>query len=61
VNKGKSTLEVDRVCALGELRRVRSRKKLAAVKRSETHFLSNEENEQWIEDYMDRETAVARK
>jgi hypothetical protein len=27
----------------------------------ETHFLSNEENEKWIEDYFERETAVVRK
>jgi hypothetical protein len=25
------------------------------------HFLSNEEKEKWIEDYVDRETAGARK
>jgi len=25
------------------------------------HFLSNEEKEKWIEDYVDREPAVARK
>jgi len=40
---------------------MRSKEKLAAEKRRETHFLSNEEQEQWIEDYCDRETAGARK
>jgi len=40
---------------------LRSKKKLAAEKKRETHFLSNDENEQWIEDYVERETAVARK
>jgi len=35
--------------------------KLAAEKRRATHFSSNEEKEQWIEDYVERETAVARK
>jgi hypothetical protein len=35
--------------------------KLAAEKRRETHFLSNEENEKWIEDFVERETAGARK
>jgi len=32
-----------------------------AEKRCETHFLSNEEKEKWIEDYVERETAGARK
>jgi len=40
---------------------LRSKKKLAAEKTRETHFVSNEEKEQWIEDYVERETAVARK
>jgi hypothetical protein len=35
--------------------------KLAAEKRQETHFLSNEEKEKWIEDFVERETAGARK
>jgi hypothetical protein len=35
--------------------------KLAAEKRRETHFLSNEEKEKWIEDYVERETTGARK
>jgi len=30
-------------------------------KKRQTHFLSNEETEQWIEDDVERETAVARK
>jgi len=59
--EGKSGLQVDRVRALGALRSVRSKKKLAAEKRPETHFLSNEEKEKWIEDYVERETAGARK
>jgi hypothetical protein len=40
---------------------LRSKKKLVAEKRRETHFLSNEEKEKWIEDYVERETAGARK
>jgi hypothetical protein len=40
---------------------LRSKKKLAAEKRHETHFLSNEEKEKRIEDYVERETAGARK
>jgi len=34
--------------------------KLAAEKRQEMHFLSNEEKEKWIEDYVEKETMVAR-
>jgi len=45
---------------LGALRSIRSKKKLAAEKRREMHFLTNEEREKWLEDYVDRETAVAR-
>jgi len=30
-------------------------------KRYETQFLSNEQKEIWIKDYVERETAVARK
>jgi len=60
-NEGKSGLEAERVRALGALRSLRSKKKLAAEKPRETHFLSNEEEEKWIEDYVERETAGARK
>jgi len=42
------------------LRSLISKKRLAAEKRRETHFLSNEEKEQWIEDFVERETAGAR-
>jgi len=54
-------LEAERVRALGVLRSLTSKKKLAAEKRREIHFLSNEEREKWIEDYVERETAWARK
>jgi len=60
-NEGKSGLVAERFRALGALRSLRSKKKLAAEKRRETHFLSNEEKEKWIEDYVERETAGARK
>jgi len=60
-NEGKSGLEAERVRALGALRSFRSKRKLAAEKQRETHFLSNEEKERWIEDYVERETAGARK
>ena len=60
-NKRNRGLEAESVRALGSLRSIRSKKKPSAEKRQETHFLSNEEKEKWIEDYVDRETAVARK
>jgi len=60
-NEGTSGLEAERVRDLGALHSLRSKKKLAAEKQRETHFLSNEEKEKWIEDYVDRETAGARK
>jgi len=60
-NEGKCGLEVESVRALGALRSLRSKKKLAAEKRRATHFLSNEEKEKWIEVYVERETAGARK
>jgi len=60
-NEGKSGFEAERVRALGALCSLRSRKRLAAEKRRETHFLSNEEKEKWIEDFVERETAGARK
>jgi len=60
-NQGMSGLEAERVRALGALRSLRSKKKLAADKRGETHFISNEQKEKWNEDYVERETAGARK
>jgi hypothetical protein len=44
-NEGKSSLDVERVGALGALCGLRSNKSLAAEKRQETHFLSNEEKD----------------
>jgi hypothetical protein len=40
---------------------LRSTKKLAAEKRRETHFLYNDEKENWVKDFVERETAGARK
>jgi len=60
-NQGKRGLEAERVRGLRALRSVWSKKKLSAEKRQEAHFLSNEEKEKWIEHYVERETAVARK
>jgi len=60
-NEGKSRLELERVRSLGALECLRSKKKLAAKKCRETHILSNKGNEIWIEDYVERDTAGARK
>jgi len=60
-NEGKNGLEAATVRALGAVRSLRSTKKLAAEKRRETHFSSNDHKEKWIEDYVKRETAWARK
>jgi len=60
-NEGKSSLEAERVRALGAFRSLRSKTKLSAWKRQETHCLSNDEKEKWIKDSLERETAVARK
>jgi hypothetical protein len=60
-NEGNSGVEAERFRALGALRSLRSKKKLVAEKQRETHFFSNEEQEKCIEDYVERETAGARK
>jgi hypothetical protein len=54
-------LEAERIRALGAWSSLRSKKKLAVEKRRETHFLSIERKEIWVEDYVERETAGARK
>jgi len=58
-NEAKCSLEADRVRTLGEWRSLQYIKKLSAEKRYETHYISNEEKVKWIEDYVERETAVA--
>jgi len=49
------------VQALGALRILQSKKKLAVEKQWETHFSSNKGKENLIKDYVDGETTVARK
>jgi len=60
-NEAKCGLEAARVRAVGELCSLRFKKKLTAEKRWETHFLHNEENEKWIEDYVEGEPAGQKK
>jgi len=60
-NEGRSGLEAERVRALGALRSLRSKKKLSAEKRKETHLLINDKKDKCIKDNVERETAVARK
>jgi hypothetical protein len=54
-------LEAERVRGVGAWCSSRSKKKLAAEKWRETHFLSNEEKDKKIEHYVERETAGAKK
>jgi len=61
VNKCKSRLEADAVRDLVRLHSLRFKKKLAAEKLLERHFLSNEDKEKWIANYVERETTAARK
>ena len=58
-NEGKCGLEAERVRALEAVRNSRSKMKLVAERKRETHIFSNEEKEQWIENYVERETVVA--
>jgi len=60
-NGGESGLDAEKARALGALRSLRSNKKLVAEKRWETHFWSNEEKAKWIEDYVERYSAGAKK
>jgi len=60
-NAGKSGFQAERIGALRALLSVRSQEMLAVEIWRETHFLSNEEKEKWMEDYVERETAGARK
>jgi hypothetical protein len=60
-NESKSGSAAERIRALRALCSLRSKKKLTAEKRRETHFLCNQEKEKWIGDYVERETAGARK
>jgi len=59
--KGKSGLEVELDRGLVASRSIRSKKKLSVEKWRVTHISSEKEQEKWIEHYVDRETAVARK
>jgi len=59
-NECKSGLEEAWTRAWRGLHILRCKTTLSAEKRQETHNLSNVEKEKWIEDYVERETAVAR-
>jgi len=56
-----SGFEAERVRALVVLHSLNSKKKLAAEKRHEIHFLRNEEKQKWIENHFKWETDGARK
>jgi len=60
-NEGKSGRDTDKVGAFEALRSFRSKKQLVAKKGQDMHFISNAEKEKLIKDYVERETAQARK
>jgi hypothetical protein len=49
-NEGKSGFEAEQIRALGPLRSLRSKMKLAAENRQETDYLNNKDKEKSIED-----------
>jgi len=58
-NEGKRGWEVERVRTFGAFCNLWSTKKHAAKKWPETHFLSNEEKDTWIENYVESGIAGA--
>jgi hypothetical protein len=54
-------LDRERDQALGASHSLRSQKNVAAKKRQETDIVRIQVKEKWIEDYVERETAGARK
>jgi hypothetical protein len=48
------------VRALGALRTLQNKNRLAVEQKHATHWLSNEDKVNWIEDYVEMETAVER-
>jgi hypothetical protein len=60
VNECNSGMVGARVQTQGPLRSMRSKKKLRMEIQREMHFLSNKQAEQWIENYVERQTAGAR-
>ena len=58
-DEGKSSIHIERVQALGAFRRLRWKPDILAERRRKTNFWNNDEDEEWIEDFVDRETAVA--
>jgi len=59
--EGKSGFEADGVRALRALCSLRSKKKIATDRRQQTNIMDTKEKENWIQDYVEWETAVARK
>jgi len=58
---GESSLEQEMFRALGAVRSRSFKQRLSAENSWETNCFSHKEAEKWIEDYVDRETAVVRK
>jgi len=60
-NEGRIGLMAQMVRALGVLDNLQSEMKLLPQQRVDIHIVSNEDEEEWIVDYVDTETTVARK
>jgi len=58
-NEGKSSLDGKAVRAFPALHSVWSKKRLVPKKQREKHYMSDEEKQQWIQHYVERETAGA--
>jgi hypothetical protein len=59
-NAERSAHEAERIRALNALRTLKSRKRKAATKMKEIQGMSEDQREKWIENYVERETQVAR-
>jgi hypothetical protein len=59
--EGKSRFDAERVQTLGALRNSQTNKKQAAERRRKINFVKTKGKEKWIKDYMETETALARK
>jgi len=59
--EGKNGFEADRVRSIHASHSSQSKMPITAENQCETHFFSNDQQEPWLEDYVERETTGARK
>src|SRR6187551_3430319 len=60
-NSGKSGVESERIRAHNSLHSLKYKKRRKAAESNEIRFMTKKEREKWIENYVERETATARK